>query len=34
MSPKDWIVVLAGAVLIAFELWFFLGTRSRGGKAR
>ena len=34
MSPMDWIVVLAGAGLIAFELWFFLGTPSRGEKAR
>jgi len=25
MSPAEWIVALAGAALIAFELWFFLG---------
>lgn len=33
MSPADWIVVLAGAALIAFELWFFLGNPSGGAKA-
>lgn len=34
MSPMDWIVALAGAALVAFELWFFLGTTSSGKKAR
>ena len=34
MSPTDWMVMIAGAALTAFELWFFLGTPSRGGKAR
>ena len=33
MSTAEWIVVLAGAALIAFELWFFLGKPSGGGKA-
>jgi hypothetical protein len=29
MTPTEWLVALAGAALIAFELWFFLGgTRS------
>lgn len=34
MSPSDWIVALAGAALIAFELWFFLAGPSGGRKAR
>ena len=25
MTPVEWAVVLGGAALIAFELWFFLG---------
>jgi hypothetical protein len=33
MTPAEWIVALAGAALIAFELWFFLGKTSGGGKA-
>ena len=33
MSSADWIVILAGAALIAFELWFFLGKPSRRGNA-
>lgn len=34
MSFADWIVALGAAALIAFELWFFLGTPSRGRNAR
>ncbi len=34
MSPTDWLVALAGAALVAFELWFFLGTPSTGKKTR
>lgn len=33
MSASDWIVVVAGAALIAFELWFFLGG-GPGGRRR
>ena len=33
MIPAEWIVVLAAAALIAFELWFFLGKPSGGSKA-
>jgi hypothetical protein len=33
MTPTEWLVALAGAALIAFELWFFLGKPSRRGKA-
>lgn len=25
MSASEWVVVVTGAALIAFELWFFLG---------
>ncbi len=25
MTPIEWAVVVGGAALIAFELWFFLG---------
>ena len=25
MTPVEWAIVLGGAALIAFELWFFLG---------
>jgi hypothetical protein len=32
MSPAEWIVLLAGAGLIAFELWFFLGGAPSGGR--
>lgn len=28
MSAGDWAVVVGGAALIAFELWFFLGSRN------
>ena len=34
MSATDWVVVLAGGALIAFELWFFLGTPPSRKKAR
>jgi hypothetical protein len=33
MTPLDWAVVLGGAGLVVFELWFFLGGlrgRNRG----
>lgn len=36
MTPTEWAVVLGGAALIVFELWFFLGGlpgRSRRGRA-
>lgn len=29
MSVADWIVAVVGAALIAFELWFFLGSGPR-----
>jgi len=35
MTPVEWAVVLGGAALIVFELWFFLGGspgRSSGGR--
>ncbi|HUP00494.1 MAG TPA: hypothetical protein VM737_03110 [Gemmatimonadota bacterium] len=33
MSGAEWAVTVAGAALIAFELWFFLGgRRARGGR--
>jgi hypothetical protein len=32
MSPTDWMVMIAGAALTAFELWFFLGKPSGRGK--
>ena len=34
MTSIDWVVVLGGVALIAFELWFFLGGSAgsrRGG---
>jgi hypothetical protein len=33
MSPTDWMVAVGGAVLIAFELWFFLAPRSGRGSS-
>jgi hypothetical protein len=33
MTPTEWIVALAGAALIAFELWFFLGGSRSGSRA-
>jgi hypothetical protein len=32
MSATEWIVVLAGAGLIVFELWFFLGSAPSGSR--
>lgn len=31
MTPAEWGVLLGGVVLIAFELWFFLGAPRGGG---
>lgn len=35
MTPIEWAVVLGGAALVVFELWFFLGGlpewKRRGG---
>lgn len=33
MTPTEWLVALAGAALIAFELWFFLGASRSGRRA-
>ena len=34
MSAADYVVIVAGASLIVFELWFFLGTGAHGKTPR